>query len=253
VVPVDPIPQSESPGGTAPPEPKPLAAGGLGVVPILLRSPSKAFRRLSQDPKWVGTFVLVILLGALAAWIQLPQTVEYSREQMQREMEKQGMEEEEIAGQVGFVTSPAFLFASGVVGSAIFLFLMAALLHVVIKLAGPSGTFRHSSAIFWTAALAPLAGALLKAVLVRSSGSVEVSLSPAALFPDLEFGSLPANFLEIFDLFSLLNLWLLVLGVRLVLGTSKGLAWGIGGGFWAVISLARFALATIGSNVSGSA
>jgi hypothetical protein len=226
---------------------RPVGGKGLGAVPILLSSPSEAFRRLGADPQWLGTFLLVALLIGLASWIQLPQTLEVSREQMEQGMERQGIDEEEITDTVDRFLNPTMILVGGSLVAIFFLFLAGVMLHVIVSLAGPRTTFRHSSAIYWTAGLAAGAGALLKAVLARTAGTIEVSLSPAALFPDLEFGSLPALFLEIFDLFSLLNLWLLVLGVQFVLRTSRGTGWVVGGGFWALLAFARFGIAAVSS------
>jgi hypothetical protein len=79
-----------------------------------------------------------------------------------------------------------------------------------------------------------------------------VALSPAALAPHLEFGSPAWTLLDVFDFFSLANLFLLATGARHVLPASTGAAWGIAGAFWTLASAVRVTFLLMMSWFSGT-
>jgi hypothetical protein len=223
---------------------------GLSVLPLLVTSPTEAFRRLAVNPQWLGPFLLVACLIAAATWIRLPQDLMYAQEGTIRGMERLGLSDEDIDEALAqfpdvdnlTVGAAAIQVLQGLLGTIAFQFLAVLVLHWIARIGGAQPRFRETLAVYWTANVASAVGALVLGVLVRTQDTVEVYLSPAALFPGLAHASLPALFLDIFDLFSLITLWLLVTGVRVVLRCSDGAAWGIGGGFWALTSLVRFAM-----------
>lgn len=239
--------------------PEPVGGMGLAVLPQLLSSPAKAFERLRVDPRWPGTCLLVLAIVAAATWMRLPQDLLYAQEGVIAGMERFGASDEDIDEMLAGMPDPENLppgtvvtqVLQGLAGWAALQFLAALVLHGIARLAGAEPRFRASLAVYWTAAVATAAGALLKAALVRAQDSVAVSLGPAAL-TGLDHRSLGFLFLEIFDLFAVLTLLLLVTGVRVVFGTSRGAAWGIGGGFWAIGSLLRFGMTAGFSWFSGT-
>jgi len=226
-----------------------VSGWGLGAVPSLISSPSTAFRRLAVDPQWLGAFLLFLVLVGIGAAIRLPQDIALGYEITETSMQKLGLGAEAIDQALARLPDPENIppteVASRVAQTVIIMgalgFLGVLVIWLIARLMGPQAGFRQAATVLWTAQLAAGLGYLLLAVAVRMADSVEVSLGPAALFPGLEWGSLPYLFLEIFNVFSLVTLYLLAVGSRWIFGVAKGTGWAIGGTYWAIVALVGFA------------
>jgi hypothetical protein len=95
-------------------------------------------------------------------------------------------------------------------------FLGALLFHVLASAFGAEPRFSQTLGLFSLAHLASAAGALAKGALVRASDTIEVTLGPGALVPGVPFESGLGIFLDLFDVFSILNAVLLAIGARVV-------------------------------------
>jgi hypothetical protein len=224
-----------------------------------LSSPAEAFRRLGADPQWIGQFVLVVLLIGLASWIRMPQDVVLQYETTEKMMERMGADDATIDEALARMPDPEAVTGGdvakhvgpGMLGAAAFSFLGVLVFWVIARLAGPQPSFRRASAVYWTASLAAVTGYLALALLVRLTDTVEVALSPAALFPGLEWGSVPYLLLNVFDVFSVATLYLLAIGARWAFPTSAGTGWVVGGIYWTLGSLLGFASQLAGSWAMG--
>lgn len=244
---------------TAVPAGPPVGGMGLAAVPLLLTSPSEAFRRLGADPKWVGQFVLVLVLIAVASWVRMPQDLVLQYDTTSRMLEKMGADDAKIDQALARIPDPEAITAKdvlvhlgpGVAAAAAFSFLGVLVFWVIARLSGPQPGWSRASAVYWTAHVASAAGYLALALLVRATNSVEVSLSPAALVPGLEWGSVPYLLLNIFDVFSVATLYLLATGARRTFPTSGATGWVIAGTYWTLASLLGFASQLAGSWAMG--
>jgi hypothetical protein len=200
------------------------------------------------------------LIYAAGFAIQLPQSLRYQREVSRSTMEKFDLPEEDIQEALGRIPKwddlTAAGFAQQIALPVAFLiptfFLGAVLFHLLAKAFGVEPRFILSLGIFALAQLASALGALLKGVLARASDSVEVSLSPAALVPGAGFESALGIFLDLFDVFSLLNGVLLGIGARVGYGVTPSTGWGIAAVYWIVKSLVVFLLRVMQSWFSGT-
>ena len=231
---------------------------GLAILPDLLASPSRAFRRLAADPQWIGIALFVLLLFGLAAWIRMPVEFAYQIEATEAAFERFDVppaeREEALANmpdpdEVSFGRAAAHI-ATGLGFVLVILLAGVLVLQLIARIAGiPAATFRTSSAVLFTASIASGAGVLVMAVLSRASNSIEVSLGPGAFFP---YHSLPGIFLDLFDVSSVITLLLLVIGVREVFGTKSGTSWAIAGTYWLLSSMVVIGFRLVGAWVSGS-
>ena len=121
-------------------------------------------------------------------------------------------------------------------------FVGALTFHLLAKAFGAEPPFKLSLAIFSLAYLASALGALLKGIVARASDTIEVALSPAALLPGAGFHSALGIFLDLFDVFSILNLALLAVGAEIGFRKSRATAWTIAGSYWFLKSFIVFAL-----------
>ena len=224
--------------------------GGLGAVPLLLSSPAAAFARLRARPQWWGLLALCAAAAGLAGWIALPQMLEEEARVMADVVERFDMPPDQAEKLLATVTDPEDVGASelfqrvggAVLSTAVALFVGLVAFHWIARASGCEPMFRQSGAVFFLAAVASAAGALLKGVLIRVTGSIGVTLGPGALVPGLEPESAAAAFLDLLDVFSLVNLWLLATGVGVVFGAARGTAWVVAGAYWILKSIVVFVM-----------
>ncbi|HMB70174.1 MAG TPA: hypothetical protein VKU85_12715 [bacterium] len=246
----------QSPGSPADP---PVGGLGLSVVPLLLSSPSEAFRRLGADPKWIGQLIVMMLLIGVATWIRMPQDIVVQYETTEGMLERMGADDEAIDEALLRIPDPDELTGGDVakhvlpamLGVTAFSFLGVLAFWLIARVSGLQPGFHQAAAVYWTAHLAGGVGYLALAGLVRMTDSVEVALSPAALVPGLEWGSPVYAFLNIFDVFSVATLYLLATGARWTFGASSRMGWIVGGIYWTLGSVLGFASQLFGSWAMG--
>jgi hypothetical protein len=181
--------------------------------------------------------------------VQLPQSLRYQREVTRSTMEKLDLPEAQLEEALRRIPEPGNLSAAEAakqillpVGILIPVFFLGAFVfHLAAKAFGAEPPFKLSLGIYSVAYVASALGALIKGLVARASDTVEVSLSPAALIPG-GFHSALGIFLDLFDVFALLNLALLVTGAQVGYRKSRSLAWGIAGSYWILKSFVIFAL-----------
>jgi hypothetical protein len=236
-------------------------AGGIDAVGLLLSSPSAAFARLRERPRWVGLLLLCAGSAAVASWISLPQTLEEEARILGDVVERFDIPAERADEMLRSVPDPGDVTPAELVkrvggaalGTAAFLLLGFGAFHVVARVCGAQPSFRQSGAVFFLAAIASAAGTLLRGVLIRLMDTIDVTLGPGALWPGLDPVSVTASFLNVFDVFSVLNLWLLAIGAGVVFGASRGTAWGIAGAWWILKSIVVFSMMLFRVWISGHA
>jgi len=234
--------------------------GGIGAVPLLLSSPAAAFERLAERPRWLGLLMLCAASAGLSAWIALTPTLEAEAEIARKVVERFDLTPEQAEEVRSGLTDPAAPGAGEVakrvggaaVGTAVALLAGMMLFHGIVRMAGPAPALRRSASVFFLAAVAIAAGAVLRGVLVRLAGTIDVTLGPGALVPDLDPASVTAALLNVFDVFSVLHLWLLATGTGVALGATAGTAWAIAGAWWILKSLVVFSLMLFRVWISGN-
>ncbi len=233
-----PLPRTDP---AAPPAAGPDAGPwGLGILPELFWAPSAAFGRLAVRPAWLGPFLLVLVLHAAGAWIALPTVLQIQIESTESMMDRLGLPDAEREAALAGLPdpddrSPGVILrnvGSGVLGVAALGTVGALLIHLLVRVLGHPGTVRMAFALFWAAAIASGLGALVKYGLMQAAGSMEVTLGPGALFPDLPYHSAPSILLDLLDAFSLWNLALLGIGASVMYRIPRGAAFTVAGIYW---------------------
>lgn len=234
--------------------------GGIEAVPLLFSSPSAAFARLRDRPRWIGLLLLCAVSAAVSAWIALPPTLEEEADVMRGVVERFDLPPEQAEEMMARVTSPEDVGAGELVkriggafvATAAVLLIGMLVFHLIARISGPDPAIGQSAAIYLLAAVASAVGSLVRGTLIRVSGSVDVTLGPGALLPGMDPASVTAAFLNVFDVFSVLNLWLLATGLRVVLGASAGTAWAASGAYWILKSLLVFSMMLFRVWISGN-
>lgn len=227
--------------GSSPVEaPRSPGLAGAAVVPDLILAPRRAFERLAAAPRWIGPMIVGLVLVTVAAWVALPVTLDFSYESAAATLERMGVPEVDRVEALARMPdaddrSPRVLaqhVGGGMVGAAVFAFVGALLLHGIARAAGLAPARRATLALFFGAYVVSALGALVKASLMAAAGTIEVTLGPGALLPDLAYHSVPAILLDLFDVFSLWNLALLGIGAQGMWRVARGTAFGICGTYW---------------------
>jgi hypothetical protein len=144
-----------------------------------LTSPETAFRRLARHPKWLGACLLVLSLTVLSSIIRMPQELEWAEGAMVRGMQRLGLEGEELEEARRYIPDPENLTPREVLlqvlqtlgGAAVAFFLGALVFHGIRRSFGP-GPWRLSWAVYWTAGIASALGDVVRASLMRASGTI---------------------------------------------------------------------------------
>lgn len=234
-----PLPRTD-PAAPAPPAGPDAGPWGFGILPGILWAPSAAFQRLAVRPAWLGPFLLVLVLHAAGAWMALPTVLEIQIDSTESMLDRLGVPEADREAALASLPDPDDRSAgvilknvgSGVLGVAALGTVGALLIHLLARGLGHAGTFRMALALFWAAAIASGLGAFVKYGLMQAAGTMEVTLGPGALFPDLPYHSAPSILLDLLDIFSLWNLALLGIGASVMYRIPRGAAFTVAGIYW---------------------
>lgn len=220
------------------------AFGFANVLP-LFTSPAIAFARLAEAPRraFVGPMILSALLIMVSAWVMLPQILDVSYDAAVAMMEKMNVPEDkldEALAEIPSEVTPTVLLQnvfSNVISVPFFILIGAGIIHLAARLAGGRTAFSAMLGMFSLAYVIWALGAVVRAGAVVAADSVEVTLGPGALLPGVEFLSPLGIFLDLFDVFSIWHLLVLVVGISVVTGVSRGTAWGVALVYWVLRSL----------------
>jgi hypothetical protein len=226
---------------------------GLSLAAELVKSPVAAFRGVREDPEWLGPAALCLLLVLLGTWIPMPVVLRAEAEATRTIHEKLGLGREALAEALERIPDPEAIAFSDVAARLLFaalgfvvtLLVGVAVFHLLGRAFGTTASFRHTTALYLLAYVASAVGTLLKAVLMRAAGTIDVTLGPGALVPGLEVSSVAGRLLDLADVFSLLNLYLLAIGAGIVYRVGKGIAWGLAGSFWFLKAVLVFTLGLV--------
>lgn len=220
---------------------------GWAILRELVRSPTVAFGALAIHPFWIPSLLVCVLLLGAGQGVQYQESLRFGREVQESALQRFDLPEEDVEAAMAALPDPENLTAAdyakgvgqGVLSTLVFGFLGAVLLHLGVKVAGGDPAFGGSLALFFLAWTVSCVGVLAHGLLASLSGTLEVAFSPA-LIPGVDFHSWTGIFLDLFDVFSLLNLWFLLLGVMAVHGLSRGTARWVCGSYWVFKALLVF-------------
>ncbi|MEO0078475.1 MAG: YIP1 family protein [candidate division WOR-3 bacterium] len=208
-------------------------------------SPTKAFSRLKEKPRWLVPLVIVVVASVAAAMVTT-RFVDWKeqRNKAVERMRERNMSEEDIAkateGMERLFSSPLVRYGGPFVNSllvtSIGLVVLALIYNVMVPLLGGTSSFSHSLAVVTNAALVTVPGLLLRIVLSLLTRSAEATTSLAALFPHLKNGFLMV-ILSRLDPFAIWQLFLAGLGLSVVFQLKGSKSYWLVFSVWAVVTL----------------
>lgn len=217
-------------------------------------SPVTAFERLKDRPVWLLPLVLAIIANLAVTFV----TARYVNWEEQRataveRMKARNMSAEEIeqaiAGMDRFAASPLLRYGAPLVGtlitSLVSVFFLALIYNICLPLLGVDGNFRRTLSVVAMSGLVALPSALVRIPLALATKSAQVSTSLLVAFPNLKSLFLTVILSRI-DLFTLWQLVLAGLGLKVVFDISGNRSWWLVFSIWGVLTLV---LALLGGTV----
>ena len=199
-----------------------------GIAASLERPHPKDPSKTKDMSKWWLPVIITIIVGIGIALYTVPNFIAPMQADTVREavMERGGTEADV---QQAMTVSGAMMLPMSIVGvvvvTFIIVFLMAAILHLVMKMLGGKGKFRHARAVVaWTSLITTL-GSLVKLPLMIAKDSMIVETGPSLLFKDLEPSDRLFKFLSSFDIFTIWAMVVTAVGVAVVYRVSTGKSW----------------------------
>ncbi|HEX9691143.1 MAG TPA: hypothetical protein VGA22_03510 [Gemmatimonadales bacterium] len=235
-------------------EPDAATPGPLWLALRVIDEPDKVFEALVARPVvLVPLLILMLISPALMAW-GMPDAV--LRQQAERQVaafaERQNLDDEAQARMIADSTTPtrrAIIFASGAIGTIIFIAVTAGLLQLIFNATGRERLrFKQEFALVTHAWMPMFWGGVLMLMLWRVGGMTDIALSLGFLF-DREDSPFLASFAGQLTLFGAWSMVLVAMGNQ-IFTRAKSLTGPlmIVGGLWLA---AKVAFAAIGAVVGG--
>lgn len=226
--------------------------GALGSLWGALIAPERTFSALAARPRWVAALILLVTL-ALAFTLVL--TPRMDMEKVFREaIEEQGQElsEAQLEQQLAIAEKFAWVGVAAQVffQPAVYL-VIAAIFLALFRMLGSDIDYRRSLAVTVHAFMPYAVATLLSIPVVLARDEISMDevqsgsflMSNLAAFAPEESGKALLSLLGSIDLFSFWTLALLALGFRVVARVSRGQAWGVTLGLWALYVAGKTAIA----------
>jgi len=200
---------------------------GSMLVNIFL-SPMRVFGSIKAKPTWIIPFVILLLVTTMGAYMVAPMAMEMQKQQMmtsdkytpeQRELAVQQMETYKGIGAI----IGAF---AGLIGSAIMVFLMAAvILFMGTVVFGGSAKFMSLVSLVSFTGMISVLGQIIKTPLMMMKQTMDIRTSLAVLLPGSDMTSVAYTLLNSFtDVFFVWQVILTIFGVAVVYSFSNGKA-----------------------------
>ncbi|OYD15278.1 hypothetical protein CH330_06220 [candidate division WOR-3 bacterium JGI_Cruoil_03_51_56] len=217
-------------------------------------SPTNTFQRLKEKPVWLLPLIIA-LVANMAVTVLSTQYVDWGKqhEQAIEKMQEKGMTEEQIQKATErmeqFSSNPFMRTGLPLIGSlitqVIVVFFLAFVYNISLPLLGVTGNFMRTLSVVTNAGLIALPAALVKAIIIIIKHSAEVSTSLLLAAPNIKTGFL-AVLLRRIDIFTIWQLILVGLGLKVVFDIKGSKPYWIVFGVWALVTVIFGLLATPG-------
>jgi len=202
-----------------------VKGGFLQSILDIFIDPVKVFQRISAGLTWWKPFVLASVIGIINGYLMIPfqvKRIEFNPRDLSPEQIELAMERVQKFGFVGLILTPVIFI--------IIYLIMAGLAHIAINIMSSEANYKKVLSLVSYTGLVSILGQIITTVilLMRGIESVEtmadmkVSLSLAALFPDLE--GVGYAFLESLSIFSIWYYILFLLGTAVIFRMSRSRA-----------------------------
>jgi hypothetical protein len=198
---------------------------GSMLVNIFL-SPMRVFGSIKAKPTWIIPFVITLLAMAGTAYVVAPLAMEMQKQQIMTsdkytpEQRDQAVQQMETFKGVGAI----FGVVGGIVGGAIMVFLMAAIIMFMGSVVfGGSAKFMELVSLVCFTGMISVLGQLVKTPLMMMKQTMDIRTSLAVLLPGSDIKSFAYTILNsLTDVFFVWQIILVIGGVAVLYNFSKG-------------------------------
>ena len=207
-------------------------------------SPAKVFQSLKEKPAWALPLVIVLVFVALTAVVTVISTKDVAMAKQEEILKERGMSEEQIQQAKVFMTGPMpiiFGAIGAIIVTGVILLIFALLLNVLIPTLGGVASFARVFSVVSHSALVMVPGNIIRLLLILVTKSLYATTSLAAFTPNLARNSVAFQLLASFDLFTIWEMILVAMGIRIANDMKKNNAYLLVFGIWigsVILSLA---------------
>jgi len=229
--------------GTSAPEQE-SAKGGVGswIVGVFM-SPGATFASIAdrlerphpKDPAktkdmskwWLPVLISIVIAIGLGIYTIPTFVAPMQADAVREAVMARGGTEADV--QQAMSVSGAMMLPMGIIGivivTLIIVFLMALVLHLLMKMLGGKGRFRHARAVVAWSMLISTLGSLVKLPLMIAKDSMIVETGPSLFFKALEPSDRLFKLLSSFDIFIIWGMVVTAIGAAVVYRVSTGKSW----------------------------
>ena len=182
--------------------------------------------KVKDTTKWWLPLIVVAVLGiGVAIWMVPNIVIPMQREMISEMVFEQGGAQADVDRAMAMASG--FAMPSAIIGVIIqtflMLFVIAGVLHLLMKMVGGKGTFRDGRAVVAYSMIVSAIGSLVKLPIMISKKTMMPEVGPTLLLPDLEPSDKLFKFLYTgFDVFTIWWMIVLVLGLAAGYRVSRG-------------------------------
>ena len=227
-------------------------------VILVFSDPAKVFEKLVARPRWIGVFLLVLVVSIAGTQATYPLMMDMQREMSERSMENRQLtpEQQEMAmqrfSQSDSPVNRIVAIVSQALGQLLWLVIMAGILMFGGNvLLGGESTFKTVMAITAHSWLVLIPKTLLTVPLMLAKGSVAVSTSLQILIPSDRWMTPLGAALGAVDLFSIWMIVLIVTGISIAYRFSRAKAATMVISFYVLMALAGVGLMAVFASIFG--
>ena len=204
-------------------------------------APTRAFTKLSEKPKWLIPLIIVVIVTILLTLVAVSHVNwEEQKARIAEMMQSRNVPQERIDQTLRSMTPTTGLIRSIIlvlIITPLGILIFTLLLNVLIPLLGSPGSFKKTLSIMTNSALVRIPAAIVKAVLIFIKGSPEVYTSLAMLFPKMPHRGFLFNFFARIDFFTIWELILIALGLKILFKISGNKTYYVVFGLWLLYNI----------------
>lgn len=234
--------ESRGTGAPAPQQPEGTRSGIGGWLTGVFMDPGATFQGIADsvarphpsDPnktkdmsKWWLPIIITIVVGIGIALYTVPTFIAPMQADAVREamMERGGTEADvEQAIRVSGAMMLPMSLVGVIVATFLIVFIAAGIVHLLMKMVGGKGRYRHARAVVAWSMLITTLGSLVKLPLMIAKSSMIVETGPSLFFKNLEPSDRLFKFLTSFDIFTIWWMAVMLVALAVAYRVSKGKA-----------------------------
>jgi hypothetical protein len=198
-----------------------------GIAESLERPHPTDPNKTKDTSKWWLPVLITIIVGIGIALYTVPAFIAPMQADAIREavMERGGTEADvEQAMSVSGAMMVPMSLVGVIIVTFLIVFIAAAVVHVLMKMVGGKGRYRHARAIVAWSMLVTTLGSLVKLPLMIAKNSMIVETGPSLFFKDLEPSDRLFKFLTSFDIFTIWWMVVMIVALAVAYRISRGKA-----------------------------